>query len=86
MPDAVTIQNWVFNAVSIFLIIEGVLMVMDSMQAKDKTTLSQARAWIRAILMIVLAVVIFWLTHSTKIKVNFGRSANRGGNYYNNRY
>jgi uncharacterized membrane protein len=85
MPDAITIQNWVFNAAAIFLIIEGVLSTMDAMQANDKTTLSQARAWIRAILMVMLAIFIFWLTHSTKVKVNFGRSANRG-NYYNNRY
>lgn len=84
MPDPVTIQNWVFNAVSIFLIVEGVLNIMNVMSKKDKDskTVTQARIWIQSILMIVSAVIIFWLTHSTDVKVNFGRSRNNNYNSY----
>lgn len=84
MPDPVTIQNWVFNAVSIFLIVEGVLNIMNAMSKKDKDskTVTQARIWVQSILMIVSAVIIFWLTHSTDVKVNFGRSRNNNYNSY----
>lgn len=80
MPDPVNIQNWIFNSVSVFLIVEGVISVMDAMSDKNKTTLSQARAWLRSILMVVSAIIIFWLTHSTETSVrNVSRRNNYGG-------
>lgn len=80
MPDPINIQNWIFNAVSVFLIVEGVVSVLDSMSDKNKTTLSQARSWLRSILMVVAAIIIFWLTHSTEVSIrNVGM--NRRNNY-----
>jgi uncharacterized membrane protein HdeD (DUF308 family) len=81
MPDPINIQNWVFNAVSIFLIVEGVLNIMNAINNKDSKTVTQARRWIQSILMIVSAVIIFWLTHSTELKVNVGRPRNNYNNY-----
>lgn len=88
MADPVSIQNWVFNAVSAFLIIEGVISVVNLVYEKDKKTpTQQARIWIRSILMIIAAIVIFWLIHSSETSVRVRstnvRSMNNRSNFNN---
>jgi uncharacterized membrane protein HdeD (DUF308 family) len=84
MPDPASIQNWIFNAVSIFLIVEGVLNAINVMSKKKDTvsTISQARIIIQSILMIVAAIVIFWLNHSTPVQVNIQRPRNNFNSNY----
>lgn len=86
MADPVSIQNWVFNAVSAFLVVEGVLSIVNVVYDKDKKTGSQqARIWIRSVLMIVAAIIMFWLIHSTETTVRntTNRSINNRSNFNN---
>lgn len=86
MADPVSIQNWVFNAVSAFLVVEGVLSIVNVVYDKDKKTGSQqARIWIRSVLMIVAAIIMFWLIHSTETTVRntANRSINNRSNFNN---
>lgn len=86
MADPVSIQNWVFNAVSAFLVVEGVLSIINVVYDKDKKTgAQQARIWIRSVLMIVAAIIMFWLIHSTETTVRntTNRSINNRSNFNN---
>ena len=76
MSDPVSMQKWVFNAVAALLIIEGVVEIVNSIYKKDQTTIHQARIWLRSLLMIVSALIIFWLTQSTKVTVRINRPRN----------
>lgn len=70
MSDPVNIQNWIFNAVSVFLIVEAVIGIFNAVVDK-KDAKAQARIWSRSFFMIVAAVLIFYLNHATPVTVNF---------------
>lgn len=65
MSDPVRVYNAVFYAACAFLVIEAVYGIMNEMKKSQRTTLSQAATWIKSLLMIVLAVVMFAFLQST---------------------
>ena len=65
MSNPSTIYTLIFVTAPIFLIVESVFATLNEMKRSDKTTLSQATAWIKSILMIVLASVMLMLLRST---------------------
>jgi hypothetical protein len=65
MSNPSTIYTLIFVTAPIFLIIEAVFSTLNEMKRSDKTTLSQATAWIKSILMIVLASIMLMLLRST---------------------
>lgn len=71
MSDPVQIYNTVFYAGSCFLVIEAVYGIMNEMKKSQRTTLSQATAWIKSLLMIVLALVMVMFIQSTDTSVSY---------------
>jgi hypothetical protein len=65
MSNPSTIYTLIFVTAPIFLILEAVFATLNEMKRSDKTTLSQATAWIKSILMIVLASIMLMLLRST---------------------
>ena len=65
MSNPSTIYTLIFVTAPIFLIVEAVFSTLNEMKKTDKTTLSQATAWIKSILMIVLASIMLMLLRST---------------------
>ena len=86
MSDPLSMRKWIFNSVAALLIIEGVVEIVNAMYKKDQSGVHQARIWLRSILMIVSAIVIFWLTQVTKVSLNLPRVNNGGGGLMEGNY
>lgn len=69
MSDPISMTNWIINSVAILLIVEGVIEIVNAVYKKDQTTIHQARIWLRSLLMIVSAIVIFWINRKTPISI-----------------
>lgn len=66
MSNPSEIYRIVFITACVFLVVEAVFSTLMEMKKSNSTTLSQATSWIRSILMIVLAVVMFLFLGSTQ--------------------
>jgi hypothetical protein len=66
MIDPADLYSFVFTSASVFLIVESVFNLMSEMKNKSSTQLSQATTWIRSLLMIVLAIVMFFFVRSSQ--------------------
>lgn len=66
MTNPSEIYRIVFITACVFLVVEAVFSTLAEMKKTKSTTLSQATSWIRSILMIVLAVVMFLFLGSTE--------------------
>lgn len=81
MSDPISMRKWIFNSVAALLVIEGIVEIVNAVYKKDQKTIHQARIWLRSLLMIVSAIIIFWLVQSTKVSLNLPkpRMNNNGG-------
>lgn len=76
MSNPAGIYRITFITACVFLVVEAVYSTMDEMKRSQKTTLSQATSWIRSILMVVLAVIMFLFLGSTVTSTSYS-----GGGY-----
>lgn len=75
MSDPVAMNNWIVNSISALLVIEGVVEIVNSIYKKDQSTVHQARMWIRSILMITAAVILFWINRKVPVSLNLPKIA-----------
>lgn len=80
MPDPVSMTNWIINSIAALLIIEAVIEIVNTMYKKDQTTVHQARIWLRSLLMIVSAVILFWINLKSPVSLNLPKVVNRSPN------
>jgi len=66
MSNPSEIYRIVFISVCVFLVVDAVFATLNEMKRSGSTTLSQATVWIRSILMVVMAVVMFLFLGSTE--------------------
>lgn len=71
MSNPAGIYRIVFITACVFLVVEAVFSTIEEMKRTQKTTLSQATAWIRSIFMIILAIIMFLFLGSTVTSTSY---------------
>jgi hypothetical protein len=75
MIDPSDLYNFVFVSAALFFVIEAVFSIIEEIKKPSSTSLSQATIWIRSLLMIVFAVVLFMFMRSSQTSTNVYSSA-----------